>query len=194
MDTERKSDEELMAQYQNGDMNAFNLLYMRYEKRIYNYFLKRLTNPERSAELFQDTFLKLHQYRDRFDPKLSFRAWLFTIASNIAKSEFKRAEKTKNLFDNGEVDYDIIEDTHVENPGSSLESKELSDKIKESLKFLPESQREVIILSKYEELSYAQIAKITNSSVGAVKQKAHRGFTSLRKKLKGLFHQEEDGE
>ena len=120
MDTERKSDEELMAQYQNGDMNAFNLLYMRYEKRIYNYFLKRLTNPERSAELFQDTFLKLHQYRDRFDPKLSFRAWLFTIASNIAKSEFKRAEKTKNLFDNGEVDYDIIEDTHIENPGSSL--------------------------------------------------------------------------
>lgn len=187
---ERKSDEELMAQYQNGDMNAFNLLYMRYEKKIYNYFLKRLNNPERSAELFQDTFLKLHQYRDRFDPNLSFRVWLFTVASNIAKNEFKRTEKTKSLFDNGEVDYDIIEDTRVENPGSSLEGKELSDKIKEALKSLPESQREVIILSKYEELSYDQIAKITNSSVGAVKQKAHRGFASLREKLKGWFNQQ----
>lgn len=194
MDAEQKSDEELMVQYQNGDMNAFNLLYMRYEKKIYNYFLKRLNNPERSAELFQDTFLKLHQYRDRFNPNLSFRVWIFTVASNIAKNEFKRTEKATNIFGNGKVDYDIIEDTRIENPMSSLEKKELSDKIKEALKSLPESQREVIILSKYEGLSYDQIAKITSSSVNAVKQKAHRGFASLRKQLMALFNQEWSGE
>jgi len=189
MDAKQKSDEELMAQYQKSDMNAFNLLYMRYEKKIYNYFLKRLNNPERSAELFQDTFLKLHQYRNRFDPNLPFRVWLFTIASNIAKNEYKRAARTREVFETEEVDYEIIQDDRLESPESTLERKELSEKIKESLQSLPESQREVIVLSKYEGLSYAEIAKITNSSVGAVKQKAHRGFASLRGKLKGWFKQ-----
>ncbi len=187
---EQKSDEELMAQYQNGDTNAFNLLYLRYEKKIYNYFLKRFSNPEQSAELFQDTFLKLHRYSNRYDPNLLFRTWIFTIASNIAKNEFKRIARASEVFDHEEVNYDIIEDARVENPEGSLERKELSDKIKEALQSLPESQQEVIILSKYEGLSYAQIAKITNSSVGAVKQKAHRGFTTLRKKLKGCFNQQ----
>jgi len=185
----QRSDEELMSQYQNGDMNAFNLLYLRYEKKIYNYFLRYLSNPERSAELFQEAFLKLHRYRDRYDPKLPFHGWIFTIASNIAKNEFKRIARAKEIFDNEEVDYEIAEDVRVENPEDSLERKELSDKIKEALQSLPESQREVIILSKYQEFSYAQIAKITDSSVGAVKQRAHRGFANLREKLKGWFNQ-----
>ena len=193
MDAEQKSDEELMAQYQDGDMNAFNLLYLRYEKKIYNYFLKRLNNPERSDELFQDTFLKLHQYRNRFDPNLPFRVWIFTIASNIAKNEFKRSAKAREIFDDEEANYEIIANGRIESPVSSLET-ELSDTIKEALQSLPESQREVIILSKYKELNYSQIAQITNSSVGAVKQKAHRGFASLRNKLKGLFNHREDGE
>lgn len=188
MRTEQKSDEELMAQYQNDDMNAFNLLYLRYEKEIYNYFLRRFNNSERSDELFQETFLKLHRYRDRFDPSLSFRVWIFTIASNIAKNEFKRIARERKVFDSRETNYEITEDSRIESPEDSLEKKELADKIKKALQSLPESQREVIILSKYQEFSYAQIAKITNSSVGAVKQKAHRGFASLREKLNGWFN------
>ena len=189
MSVEQRSDEELMAQYQKEDMNAFNLLYLRYEKKIYNYFLRHFGNPERSAELFQETFLNVHRYRDRYDPNLPFRAWIFTIASNISKNEFKRATRAREVFEHEEVNYEFIEDTRTESPVSSLERKELSDKIEQALQSLPESQREVIILSKYQGLSYAQIAKITNSSVGAVKQKAHRGFASLREKLKGWFNE-----
>jgi len=189
MGLEQRSDEELMAQYQKGDMNAFNLLYLRYEKRIYNYFLRHLRDPERSAELFQDTFLKLHRYRNKFDPTLPFRSWIYTIASNTAKNEFKRVARNKEVLEDEDFDFDVIEDTRIESPERTVEKKELSNKIKEALQSLPESQREVIVLSKYEGLSYAEIAEITNSSVGAVKQKAHRGFASLREKLKGWFNQ-----
>lgn len=189
MGLEKRSDEELMAQYQKGDMNSFNLLYLRYEKKIYNYFLRHLRNPERGAELFQETFLKLHRYRNRYDPKLPFRAWIFTIASNTAKNEFKRVARSKEVLEDEDFDYEAIEDTRIESPERTVERKELSGKIKEALQSLPESQREVIVLSKYEGLSYAEIAKITDSSVGAVKQKAHRGFASLREKLKGWINQ-----
>lgn len=181
----KMTDEALMARYQAGDLSAFNLLHVRYEKRIYNYFLKHIGDPERAAELFQETFMKLHRDRHRYDSERPFFSWIFTIASNTAKNELKRIGRSRKFFGEGDVDYETVKDLHGRGGEEDIEKKEQADRVKRALRSLPDGQREVIILSKYEGLRYAEIARITGGSVGGVKQKIHRGMMTLRKLLSG---------
>ncbi|MBI4530314.1 MAG: sigma-70 family RNA polymerase sigma factor [Candidatus Latescibacteria bacterium] len=189
---ETRSDGELMALYQQGSLEAFNLLYSRYEKRIYNYFLRHLGDPERSAEIFQETWLRLHRDRQAYNPQFPFATWLFTIASNLAKNEFKQVSRRRRVFEGVEVDYEQVGDKRWQmDPGIVLERSEVTTRIEQALRLLPTSQREVIVMSKYQGLSYAEIAEITRTSIGAVKQKAHRALVALREHLHDLesaFH------
>jgi RNA polymerase sigma-70 factor (ECF subfamily) len=184
---EMRSDGELMALYQQGNLAAFNLLYSRYEKRIYNYFLRHLGHPDRSADLFQETFLRLHRDRHSYDPQFPFATWLFTIASNLAKNEYKRVSRRQRVFHGTEIDYErVVDERWQTDPEVVLERSDMAIQIKRVLQLLPASQREVIIMSKYQGLSYTEIAEITGVSVGAVKQKAHRALVTLREHLHDL--------
>ena len=83
------SDEELMIRYQGGDETAFEEIYGRYGKKIYGFLMRRLTNPDTSAELFQETFLRLHRGRSLYRPDMPFKPWLYTIANNLIRDRFK---------------------------------------------------------------------------------------------------------
>ena len=184
---ETRSDGELMALYQQGNLVAFNHLYSRYEKRIYNYFLRHLGRLERSDDLFQETFLRLHRDRHSYDPQFPFATWLFTIASNLTKNEYKRVSRWQRVFDGMEVDYErVLDERWQTDPEVALERSDMAIRIERALQSLPAGQREVIIMSKYQGLSYTEIAEITGMSVGAVKQKAHRALITLREHLYDL--------
>jgi RNA polymerase sigma-70 factor (ECF subfamily) len=184
---EVRSDGELMALYQQGNLAAFNLLYSRYEKRIYNYLLRHLGNPERSDDLFQETFLRLHRDRHSYDPQFPFATWLFTIASNLAKNEYKRVSRRQKVFDGTEINYEqVVDERWQTDPETVLDRSDRAVRIEGALQLLPASQREVVIMSKYQGLSYTEIAEITGMSVGAVKQKAHRALVALREHLHDL--------
>ncbi len=86
----RPSDEKLMRMYAAGDPVAFQLIFSRYEKRIYNFLLRRIGDADRAKDLFQEIFLRLHQNRDSFDPRRSFAAWFFAIANNLVRDELRR--------------------------------------------------------------------------------------------------------
>ena len=173
------SDERLMRRYAAGDDSAFRLLFSRYERKIYNFFMRRIGNVERAADLFQETFLRLHQNRHRFDSSRPFAPWLYTIANNLVRDELRMKRG---------IQFDVIEEESL--PPSmlatleeSMAATEIVEKVELALKILPESQREVLLLSKSKGLTHRQIAEITSRSEAAVKQLLYRGLQNLKRHL-----------
>ncbi len=180
---ENLSDEKLMALYQQGEMRAFDCLYARYEKKIYNFLLRRIGDVESAQELFQDVFLTLHRNRHEFDTNLSFSTWLFTLANNLLKNEFKRLSCLRKNLEHLFLNFTMTESSNGGQEPKSLLRQESAHIIQAALATLPPSQREIVLLSKFEGFTYPEIASITGSSVAAVKQKAHRAYVTLREKL-----------
>lgn len=178
------SDEELMTLYQEGDAQAFSELFSRYERLLYNFFLRRLREPGLCEDLYQKAFLNLHKARDRYDPRLKFRPWVFTIAYNLYRDELKRRSTIREELREGLESVPAPPEAAPESEALGLET---SRKVREAVAALPEAQREVIELSRFEGLSYAEIGRVTGRTQNAVKQAAHRGFVGLRERLAPLF-------
>jgi RNA polymerase sigma-70 factor (ECF subfamily) len=185
----RPTDEELMAQYQQGDVAAFDLLYLRYGQRLYNFLLRLVRDRERCAELFQETFLQLHQGRHQYDPHRPFGAWIFRIARNRAYNEFRRAKRQGQLF-TGEVDEETVADSRQDNPERALHESLLRAQMDLALQALPEDQREAILLSYYGGLKYADIAGVMETTEDAIKQRVRRGMKALREKCQSFLRSE----
>lgn len=167
---------------------------MRYEKRIYNFLLKATGNKETTNDLFQEVFIKVHRARDRFQTCCPFAPWIFTIAANTLKNEYIRKYRFQRVFVRqpecaGEenIPWIVPDDDPNNNPENVLEIGQLQVLILEAINQLPDNQRICIILSKYLGFSYEEIAQITDSSLGSVKQKIHRGFVKLKIILKDLL-------
>lgn len=180
--SEAWSDEALMAAYQNGNPRAFEILFGRYQDRLYGYFARRFGDRELAADLFQRTFLRVHRARRRYDPGRSFATWVFGIASNLGKDELKRRTRRP-----GDVYWDAPKDAAVRaatgTPEARLLSQERTRSIERALAALPDSQREVILLHKVEGLSFPEIAEALGEGVEAVKSRAFRGYRALRRLL-----------
>jgi len=174
-----------MVAYREGDDTAFDLLFERYEKRVYNYLLYKTRDPELAADLFQATFLKIHEERFRFDPNRRFAPWIFTIGTNLLRDEMRRRSYREKALDRG-----LSGEAGVPTPVDLLVGKQLLERLSEAMRELPSAQSEVILLKRYGGLSYKEIAEITGQGEGATRQAAHRGFEALRKKLKEWFGQD----
>jgi len=185
MSLQSRSDSELMDLYKKGDMEAFGVLYSRYERRIYNFFLRFTGSPEDARDLLQITFLKVHSAREEYHKKFALSTWIFTIARNVLTDRFRedkvRGKGRTDPFDEGK------EIPFGEDPEDILRKEELKEAIQNALKVLPPDQRLIILLSRYEDMSYEEIARILNTTTGAVKVKAHRACKVLKEYLKNFL-------
>lgn len=169
-----RTDEELMLGYQRGDRAAFEELYERYAKPIYNFF-RRAAHPEGPEDLLQRTFLKLHIARHRYQPTGLFRAWIFTLARNVLRDEARRRARRPRALD------EFDERTQkADAPGEEEGRAEAAILMSEALTALPLTQREVIILSRYHGMSYAEIGGLLGIAENAVKQRAFQAMRKLR--------------
>lgn len=166
-----------MEGYAASDLSAFRELYSRYEKRIYNFFLRRLGNPDRAADLFQEAFLRLHRNRAYFDTRQSFATWFYTIANNLVRDEFRKQRGVQ--FEAIEAE-DFLPPSRLAGPEESMTAAELSKKLEKAWKMLPEAQKEVLTLSRFEGLKHGMIATITGRSEVAVRQLLYRALQNLR--------------
>jgi RNA polymerase sigma-70 factor (ECF subfamily) len=163
-----------MIRYQAGDEAAFEEIYSRYSKKIYGFLMHRLTNPDISAELFQETFLRLHRGRQLYRPDMPFKPWLYAIANNLVRDKFKAKEP--------KIAWIAEEDAENLSPGIPPGSHTLVS-FKEAMATLTDDQREALILSRYEGLGYEQIGRIMGRSTEAVNQLIQRALRQLRKCL-----------
>jgi len=180
------TDEEIMARYAEGDPHSFKEIFARWAPRLHGYFL-RVTGASGDADdLLQATFLKVHRSRTSFHPEMGLRGWLFTIAARVRKDETRRRSRHPSGADPAQA-----EELAAPDEGDPAVARERASAVRAALGRLPDSQREVIYLHRFEQMTFAEIATVLGTSEGAVKLRAFRGYEKLREELAPLFEEDQ---
>lgn len=187
-----------MGLVREGDEEAFETLYARYERKVYSYFVKMVADPSAAADLSAEVFERTLRAAPRYKPTGSFQAWLFRIANNLGKNYLARRRETTSLdapirgTESEDMELPLLET--IADPRSGVESRvgqeELSEAIQKAMQALPSDQREALTLLVYQDLSYEEIAEATGATVGAVKSRIHRAREALRVALKEFLRGE----
>ena len=186
-----RSDEALLADSLDGNMVAFDLLVDRYYDRIYGYLYRFLKDSDMAEDLLQETFLRVWRKRAEFRNIASFSTWIYTIAGNLARSEWRRRKRWRMLrlgpSDNeDEPEYELPDEGAI--PDRVVENRMAAAELLEEVARLPERYRQVVILRDIQEMSYEEIAGIVQVPVGTVKSRLNRGRLILQEKL-GKWHE-----
>ena len=185
-----KDDEQLMALLvEEGNLNAFEDLLARYEKPLFNYIIRHISDFHTAQDLFQETFYRIFKNRASFNPDLRFSSWAYRIATNLCIDELKKKarELEVSLEDNmlnqespfTSRNIGINKISSNSSPEEKLIKKDLEEKIKDIVKSLPEKLKSVFILSEYQELPCKEIARILEIPLGTVKSRLHNSFKQL---------------
>jgi RNA polymerase sigma-70 factor (ECF subfamily) len=161
--------EDLLRAYQAGDAEAADELARRVSPALYRYFLHHTQRPAEAEDLLQETWLRLHRARATYRSGEPAMPWIFAIANHT------RLDRLRKKMRRPEVLMDSPPEVAAPAPSSGNQPA-----VEELLRELPESQREVLLMLKVSGMSLEEVAQATGSSVGAVKQKAHRAYEKLR--------------
>ena len=178
-----------MARYAAGDLRAFEALFLRLAPRIHGFFRRAFRDQAVADDLMQTPFLKLHRNKHAYDPARPLRPWLFTIAASVRRDELRRRYRLPK--DAGE---DALAEAEALDPDPALQNaqSEAADAVRAALARLPESQRTVVHLHRYEGLTFEQIAEALGTSHGAVRVRACRAYERLRRELGPRFEKQGD--
>jgi len=187
-----------MRAWQGGDEAAFDALVEAYSGQVYA-LLTRFLGPRANREdLVQEVFLRVVRARERYEPSARFSTYLFRIAYNISVNETQRtiAREAGNveLGDESQPGGPALaqfEDERAPSPGAALERDDVVREVRAAIARLPENQRMALLLAKYEELPYDEIAEVLGSSEKAIKSLIHRARENLRQSLGALLEGEE---
>lgn len=171
------SDEELMSFIKKGNKEAFSLIYDRYADRMLKFFYFRLNNDNDTANDFvQDLFIKIIDKPELFDSGKCFSSWLFSLAHNMIKNEYKKSNNRNELLKL--YDYDLITTDEHE-----FINREFGDSLERELKLIEPINRDIFKLRYTDELTIKEIAEITNIAEGTVKSKLFYTIKKLSEKL-----------
>ena len=185
------SSEELMARIAEGDEDAFEILVNRHQTSALNLIYRFIGDRTQAKDLAQEVFIRVWQAAKTYKPEAKFTTWLYSITANLCFNELKSSRR-KKWFSFNWSDEDgehTFEETLADSAPSAedlLLSKEQSRQISDALQRLPENQRMALILKRYDDLSYEEIARILNCSVSAVESLLVRAKRNLQEKLKNL--------
>ena len=184
------TDEELILEFQqNNTIKAFEILVQRYKNPLINYIFRFLGDYEACADIVQETMIKVYRNKDSYKSIAKFSTWIYTIAGNLARTEYQR-RKRRNIFsissygDDNET-FDIPDESA--RPDVITDSGIKDEIIQKALLKVSDSYREMVILRDIQELSYEEIADVTGIAVGTVKSRINRGRNQLQKLLKDIY-------
>lgn len=163
-------DRDLIAKARRGDVEAYNLLVSRWEKRVFNYLLRLTGHREDALDVSQETFLKAYQNLPKLDDPARFAGWLFRIAHNEAYSLLRRRRPEADLADNA----------RPANPGGRLLPIELSLAVESALKGLSEDHREAVLLKVYQGFKFEEMAEILGCPVSTVKSRLYTALDLMK--------------
>lgn len=168
-----------MQEIKADNMFAFDMLYKKYSRKLYKFGYSILKSTEESENLIQDVFLSLWENRHKVEKDSSIKSYIFTITYNSAISIIRKKARKSEFFEYLKTQQEIIEEpVNVE-----LEYKELTNKLDEIIKVLPQRQREVYVMHKVEGLKYCEIAERMNISVNTIENHMSHALKTIREKL-----------
>ena len=173
------SDEQLMSEIKAGNMIAFDTLYHKYNRKIYNFAVSILKSTEDAENILQDVFLKLWMNRNKIEKDSSIRYYIFSIAYNSSITIFREKMKESRFLESLKNMQDIGHDP----VNLEIEYKEMEGKLNEIIESLPDRQKEVYLLHKVEGLKYSEIAEKLNISVNTIENHMSRALKTIRERL-----------
>ena len=182
------SDEQLLVRYRDaGNIEAFEQLVGRYERPLYNYLLRYVNDTALAEDLFQGTFLRVHQRCHQFAADGRARPWIYSIATHLAIDALRKAgrQKTTSLSqtaivaDEGVVPLLELVRSHMPSPAEEMEMAERARWAREAVDTLPDELRVILLLAYFQGLKLQEVAEILQLPIGTVKSRLHRALTML---------------
>jgi len=166
------NDEQLMQSVRDKDVTKLGILFERHHKSIYHFFYRWFRNGETSEDLTQEVFCRILKYRHSYSSGQPFLAWLFRIAHNVGNDHYRTGPKELPLAE----DYDPV--SHID-PHQKVQNSMALQHLEKALNQLEPEKRELVILCRFHNLKYKQIAQIFDCSVAAIKVRLHRALKEL---------------
>lgn len=176
-------DPDLIAKARRGDVEAYNLLVSRWEKRVFNYLLRLVSNREDAMDVSQDVFLKAYQSLPKLDDPARFAGWLFRIAHNEAFSMLRRKRPETALVGEPRPAETVLES------GPRLLPMELSLAVETALGRLSPDQREAVLLKVYQGFKFEEMAEILECPVSTVKSRLYTALDLLKTSLAPMYRE-----
>ena len=190
VDASAISDAEVMLRVKQGDGAAFDYLVQKYRRPIISFMYRMAHNPATAEELAQEVFLRVYRSRGNYEPSAKFSTWLYRIATNLGvnyarDTRHERAENTVNL-DEPDTETGQTPDLADKTPTVEEEilRRERLAAIRQKIEALPERQRMAVLMHKYQQMDYRQIAEVLKLSESATKSLLFRAYETLRTQLK----------
>jgi RNA polymerase sigma-70 factor (ECF subfamily) len=170
-------DEDLMLDVRNGAGETLGVLFDRYHTPLYNFYSKLTGDRTLSEDLVQEVFLRILKYRQSYQPGTPFRAWIYQIARNARVDHYRKTPK--HITFEPEMAPAVM-------PKDSAQHSEEAELLHRALMQMPEEKREILILSRFQELRYDEIARLLGCELGTVKTRIHRAIQELRQTFRQL--------
>jgi RNA polymerase sigma-70 factor (ECF subfamily) len=197
------TDAALIERFLDGDVGAFNALVWRWEKPLYNFIYRNIGNEDTAKDLCQTAFIRMFKEMKRLRNPNSFSAWMYRIAINLCRDEYKRRKRGRVLYLEDSRDHEDNEsllkqmpDQETKTPEELCHQQQVGDILKRMLMALPEEQRIVIVMKQYQGLKFTEIASILDQPINTIKSRLYYGLRALKKMLEEsqlakevLFHE-----
>jgi RNA polymerase sigma factor (sigma-70 family) len=170
-------DEDVMLQVRDGEVHMLGVLFDRHQAPLFNFYSKMTQDRTVSEDLVQEVFLRILRYRQTYRPGTTFRTWMYQIARNTRIDQVRKARPESPLAS------EPIAPVRV---ADSAERQQETQLLQRALMQLPEDKREILVLSRFQELKYEEIARLLGCETGAVKVRVHRALQQLREVYLGL--------
>jgi RNA polymerase sigma factor (sigma-70 family) len=171
-----ETDDRLMVAVQAGDLSRLGDLFERHHRALFQFFLRLTGDPQASEDLVQDVFLRMLRYRATYQPGSQMRTWMYRLARNAHIDRYHSRSPEASLEDQA-----LLEPASAA-PGAAdlLQHEEQTDLLRRALARLPPDKRELLLLSRFQGLSYPEIATVLGCEVGTVKVRVFRAVRALR--------------
>ena len=193
----QQTDAELFARFANGDETAFREVVNRYKNGLYIFLRRFLNHQDLIDDVFQETFLQVHQSADTFQIERRLRPWLYTIAANKAR-DLLRSRARKPAVQLTTLDEDTSVDqlwdnlmSHSETADDIFDREQQSLLVRKVVSQLPDHLRQIIILAYFNHLSYKEMAQTLDIPLGTVKSRLHSAVAHFAREFRELNNTEE---
>ncbi len=182
----KKTDHELIQNFQDGDLSALEILVLRHKDKMFTSILFLVKDKFLAEDIFQDVLIKIIDTirGGRYTEEGKFLPWAMRIAHNLCVDHFRKVKRTPAIKTSDDRDiFEVINFTE-EGADEKMMKRQSHDRVRQMLDLLPDDQREVIILRHYADLSFKEIASLTNCSINTALGRMRYGLINLRKMMK----------
>lgn len=184
------TDEQLILLFQKEDKGAFGEIVLRYKDRLVNFLFRFTGNRESAEDISQETFLKLYKNKDKYTEIAKFSTWLYTIALNEARSNYRKEKRhaavsINEFYEDSHSDFQISSNDY--NPEEESNSRTEAFYIQKAINSLNDMHREIIVLRDIEDLDYEEIAETLKIPLGTVRSRINRARESLKISLDSIY-------